>query len=71
MMIWNLDKNALLSTNQITLKYLMYIPEAHFLGLPMESILVEEEVLSRKTGITGETRHNFWSDRWIALKYLQ
>ena len=71
MMIWNLDKNALLSTNQITLKYLMYIPEALFLGLLMESILVEEEVLSRETGITGEKRHNFLSDRWIALKYLQ
>jgi len=69
MMIWNLDKNALLSTNQITLKYLMYIPEAHFLGLPVESLLLETEVLSRETEITAEKRHNFWSDRWIALKY--
>jgi hypothetical protein len=37
----------------------------------MESLLVEEEVLSRETGITAEKRYNFWSDRWIALKYLQ
>ena len=37
----------------------------------MESLLVEEEVLSRQTGITAENGNNFWSDRWIALKYLQ
>jgi len=37
----------------------------------MESLLVEEEVLSRQTVITTEKRHNFWSDRWITLKYLQ
>jgi hypothetical protein len=37
----------------------------------MESLLVEEEVLSRKTGITTEKVNNFWSDRWIAIKVLQ
>jgi len=37
----------------------------------MESLLVEEEVLSRETGITVQKPHNFWSDRWIALKDLQ
>jgi hypothetical protein len=37
----------------------------------MESLLGEEEVLSRQTAITGEKGHNFWSDRWIALKVLQ
>jgi len=37
----------------------------------MESLLVEEEVLSRQTGITAEEGHNFWSDRWNALKVLQ
>ena len=37
----------------------------------MESLLVEEEVLSSQTGITAEKRHNFLSDRWIALKFLQ
>jgi hypothetical protein len=37
----------------------------------MESLLIEEEVLSRETGITAEKRHNFWSDRWIAFKHLQ
>jgi hypothetical protein len=37
----------------------------------MESLLVEEEVLSRQTGITAEEGHNFWSDCWIAIKVLQ
>jgi hypothetical protein len=37
----------------------------------MESILVEEEVLSRQTGITAEKDQKFWSDSWIGLKYLQ
>jgi len=37
----------------------------------MESLLVEEEVLSRQTRITSEKGNNFWSDRWIALKFLQ
>jgi hypothetical protein len=40
-------------------------------GDPLESLLGEEEVLSRETGITAEEGHNFWSHRWIALKYLQ
>jgi hypothetical protein len=37
----------------------------------MEALLLEEEVLWRQTGITAEKCHNFWSDRWIALHYLQ
>jgi hypothetical protein len=37
----------------------------------MESLLVEEEVLLRQTGITAENGHNFWSGRWIALIFLQ
>jgi len=37
----------------------------------MESLLVKEEVLWRQTGITAEKGHNFWSDHWIGLKYLQ
>jgi len=36
----------------------------------MESLLVEKVVLSRHTGIKAEKGHNFWSDRWIALKVL-
>jgi acetolactate synthase small subunit len=36
----------------------------------MESLLDEEEVLSRQTGITAEKGYNFWSDRWIALNVL-
>jgi len=37
----------------------------------MESLLVEEEVLLRQTGITAEKRHNFWSHHWVVLKDLQ
>jgi hypothetical protein len=37
----------------------------------MESQLLEENVMSRRTGIKSKKRHNFWSDRWIALKVLQ
>jgi hypothetical protein len=37
----------------------------------MESLLVEEVVLSSQTGIKSIKGHNFWSDRWIALKVLQ
>jgi hypothetical protein len=32
---------------------------AVFLEITMESLLVEEEVLSRQTGITAEKGHNF------------
>jgi len=52
------------------LKYLQSFPEAIFLVVPMESIFVEEEVLSRQTRIIAEKDHNFWFDRWITLKYL-
>ena len=38
----------------IAMKVLQQFPEALSLVLPMESLLVEEEVLSRKTGITAE-----------------
>jgi len=37
----------------------------------MEFLHVEEEVLSRQTGVMVEMGHNFWSDRWIALIVLQ
>jgi hypothetical protein len=36
----------------------------------MESLLDEEEVLSRQTGITAEKGYNFWFDRSIALNVL-
>jgi hypothetical protein len=36
----------------------------------MESLLDEEEVLSRQTEITDEKGYNFWSDRWIAVNVL-
>jgi hypothetical protein len=37
----------------------------------MESLLVEDEVLSRQTSITAKKCHNFWFDRWIVLKVLE
>jgi hypothetical protein len=37
----------------------------------MESILIEEEVLSRQTGITAQKGHNCWFDYWIALNVWQ
>jgi hypothetical protein len=37
----------------------------------MESLLSEEEILSRQTGITTEKGYIFWSDRLIELKVLQ
>jgi hypothetical protein len=36
----------------------------------MESLLDEQEVLSRQTRITAEKGYNFSSDRWIALNVL-
>jgi len=36
----------------------------------MESILGEEEVLSRHARVKVRTGHNFWSDCWIATKIL-
>jgi hypothetical protein len=44
---------------------------AVFFVLPMESLLVEEVVLTRQTEIKAEKGHHFLSDRWIALKVLQ
>jgi hypothetical protein len=37
----------------------------------MESLIGEEEVWSRQVRVTTQKDHNFWSDRWIVLKYLQ
>jgi hypothetical protein len=36
----------------------------------MELLLGDEEVWSGQTRITAQKGHNFWSDRWIALKYF-
>jgi len=36
----------------------------------MESLLVEEEVLLRQTGITAEMCYNFRSDRWMDINVL-
>jgi len=37
----------------------------------METLLVEDDVMSRQTGIKAEKGHKFWSYRWIALKVSQ
>jgi len=37
----------------------------------VESLLDEAEVSSLETRVTVRKGHNFWSDRWIALKFLQ
>jgi hypothetical protein len=37
----------------------------------MESLLSESEVSSLETRVPVQKGHNFWSDRWIALKFLQ
>jgi hypothetical protein len=37
----------------------------------MESLLVEDDVMSRQTGIKAEKGHILLSDRWIALQILQ
>jgi len=36
----------------------------------MESLLVQEEVLSRKSGITAVKGHNFWSESWMTLIFF-
>jgi len=38
--------------------------------MDVESILVDEEVWSREARVMVQTGHNFWSDRWIAIKIL-
>jgi hypothetical protein len=36
----------------------------------MESLLYEAKVRSRQTRLTDQKGYNFWSDRWIVLKFL-
>jgi hypothetical protein len=52
-------------------KSLIAVCDPVFLEVPIESLLGEDDVLSRQTGRTAEKDHNFWSDRWIAIKVLQ
>jgi len=37
----------------------------------VESLLSEAEVSSLETGVPVRKSHNFGSDRWISLKFLQ
>jgi hypothetical protein len=43
----------------MALKVLLYFSKAIFLEVPMECLLVEEEVLSPQIEITAEMGHNF------------
>jgi hypothetical protein len=52
-------------------KSLIAVCDPVFLEVPMESLLGEDDVMSRQTGRTAEKDQNFWSDRWIAIKVLQ
>jgi DNA-binding XRE family transcriptional regulator len=48
-----------LSDSWIALKLLQYFGDAVILVVPMESLLDEDEVLSRQTEITAEKGYNF------------
>jgi hypothetical protein len=37
----------------------------------MKSLLCEAKVRSRQTRVTAQKGYNFWSYRWIVLKFLQ
>jgi hypothetical protein len=37
----------------------------------VESLLGDTEVSPLETRVPVRNKHNFWSDRWISLKYLQ
>jgi len=45
--------------------------DAVFLGVDVESPLGEEEVSSLETRVPVRKSHNFGSDRWISLNFLQ
>jgi len=38
--------------------------------MDVELILCEEEIWSRQAKVTIRKGHNFWCDRWIAIKIL-
>jgi hypothetical protein len=46
-------------------------PDAVFLGVDVESLLGEAQVSSLEMRVPVRKGHNFRSDRWIALKFLQ
>ena len=50
------------SDHWIALQVLQLFPEAVFHVLPMESLLVEVNVISREIGIKAEKGHNFVDD---------
>ena len=53
------------------IKILQEFLEALFNEKDVESKLGEMEVWSRHARVTVRKGHNFWFDRWIALKILQ
>ena len=46
-------------------------PEAVFLGVAIEMLLDDDEVWLGQTSETTLKGHNFCSDHWIELKFLQ
>jgi hypothetical protein len=55
----------------MSLKSLQEFPDAIFLGVDVESSLVQEEVASLEISLRVSNGHNFRSDRWISLKSLK
>jgi hypothetical protein len=49
----------------------MWVLEAIFLGVDLESLLDEATVWPRQTRVTVWKGHNFCSNRWIMIKILQ
>jgi len=52
------------------MQFLLEFPGALFHGVDEESIVGDDEVWSSQAGWTVRKRHNFRSDRWIAIKLL-
>jgi hypothetical protein len=55
----------------ITPEFLQELLQAIYLVVVMKSLTCEAKVRSRQTRVTAQKGSNFWSDRWIVLKFLQ
>jgi len=55
----------------IDLKIIEEFSDAVFVGVDVESLLVEAEVLSLQTRRPFRKGHNFSSNRWITLKIIE
>ena len=52
------------------IKLLLELPDTLIHGVDVESIIGEVEVWSRHARVMVRKSHNFYSDRWIAIKLL-